>query len=147
MHARTTIRQAAAAILSADPGITAPVQDNRVWFTANTSLPVIGVYANTEAIDLDESSFNADWRVMELVVQVVVEDADGSGVADAADDLAELIEDALRADRTLGVGCQDVQAPNTDAEDNVTAEKVVRTLSLQFPVMYRTAPGDAGTII
>ena len=146
-HARTTIRKAAVAILTAEVAITAPVLDNRVWYTPNTSLPVLGVYANSESIDLDQSSFDADYRELELTIQIIVEDQDGLSVADAADDLAELVEKTLRADRTLGVNVQDVLAPDTEATDDVTSEKVVRTLELVFPVYYRTAPGNAGLII
>ena len=147
MHARTTIRKAAAAILAAEPSITAPVQDNRIWFTANESLPLIGVYANSESIDLDESSFIADFRQLDLVIQIKVEDSNGVTIADTADSLAELVEDTLRADRSLGVNVQDILAPDTEATDNVSAERAIRTLELTFPVYYRTAPGIAGVII
>ena len=147
MHARTTIRQAATAILDAAPGISATVQDSKVWYIDTAILPLIGVYSNTEVLDIDQSSTDADYRIMDLEIDIHVEAADGAALALAADNLAEQVENALRADRSLGVGCQDIQAPDTDGVDNITTERARRALTLTFPVHYRTAPGAAGTII
>lgn len=146
-HARTQIRQEAVRLLNAAPGIAPTVEDNRAWFTAQTALPALSVYTDEDDTDGDADSMGADERVLALTVEIKVSSADGAGAALEADNLAELVEDALMTDTNWQVSVSCVGAPVTAGVNRIEGEEVNRTLSLVFPVMYRTAPGASGVLL
>ena len=127
------------------PG-TMTVQAGRVYIYTQLELPLVGLYTNEETDSLDDGSFDAIGRELNLVCEVVVQGTSGKAVNDSLNDIASLIETTLGQERqSLGIlDC----VPNSWAADMTTeGETVTGKGVLEFSVLYRTAIGSPETII
>ena len=143
-HPRTLIREAVAALLSAnlpkvDPRITA----SRISIHRSTplfagKLPAILIYTRDERI---EEQPNADpglrYRKLELSVEII---ASGEAAAEEADVLAQSVEAVLDADETLGLLVEGTRLTRTEVDQGGEGDTPVLAACLSFEVSYWTRP-------
>ena len=143
-HPRTLIREAVAALLSAnlpkvDPRITA----SRISIHRSTplfagKLPAVLVYTRDERI---EDQPNADpglrYRKLELSVEIV---ASGDAAAEEADALAQAVEAILDADETLDLLVEGMRLTRTEVDQGGEGDTPVLAARLTFEVSYWTKP-------
>ena len=143
-HARTQIEDAMLAALQF-PG-TMTVQAGRVYIYTPEELPIVGLYANEESDSLDDGSFDAIGRELNLVCEVVVQGTSGKIVNDSLNDIAALIETTLGQQRQA-LGILDCVPNDWDPVLTTEGETVTGKGVLEFNVLYRTAIGSPETII
>jgi hypothetical protein len=143
-HPRTLIREAVAALLSAnlpkvDPRITA----SRISIHRSTplfagKLPAILIYTRDERI---EDQPNADpglrYRKLELSVEIITS---GDAAAEEADVLAQAVEATLDLDETLGLLVEGTRLTNTEVDQGGEGDTPVLAARLSFEVSYWTRP-------
>lgn len=146
MHARRAIVNAAAAALAYRPTTGDRVYPGRSWPVSGESPPYLLVYARQERIDSATMTSNArkTMRLLDLIVEGV--DTAQTDTDERLDTIAEEVELALLADRTLGGTCKDMTLAQTDltvtADDN---ERRIAAIRLRFVAMYLTAANDPTT--
>ena len=144
MHARQQIREAMVQALQMDVSL-ATVNEGRIWAYQQTELPIIGVYTNEEAQSLDEGTFDAIGRELELVCEVVAQGVDGNTVVDTLDAIAVQVEESLGDEREV-LGILDCVPAAWSVELSTEGETVTGTALMGFSVLYRTAIGSPETI-
>ena len=143
-HPRTLIREAVAALLSAnlpkvDPRITpARISIHRSTPLFAGKLPAILIYTRDECI---EEQPNADpglrYRKLELSVEII---ASGDAAAEEADVLAQAVEATLDADETLGLLVEGTRLTRTEVDQGGEGDTPVLAARLSFEVSYWTRP-------
>ena len=143
-HPRTLIREAVAALLSAnlpkvDPRITpARISIHRSTPLFAGKLPAILIYTRDERI---EEQPNADpglrYRKLELSVEII---ASGDAAAEEADVLAQAVEAILDADETLGLLVEGARLTRTEVDQGGEGDTPVLAARLSFEVSYWTRP-------
>ena len=143
-HPRTLIREAVAALLSAnlqkvDPRITpARISIHRSTPLFAGKLPAILIYTRDERI---EEQPNADpglrYRKLELSVEII---ASGEAAAEDADVLAQAVEAILDADETLGLLVEGTRLTRTEVDQGGEGDTPVLAARLLFEVSYWTRP-------
>ena len=143
-HPRTLIREAVAALLSAnlqkvDPRITpARISIHRSTPLFAGKLPAILIYTRDERI---EEQPNADpglrYRKLELSVEII---ASGDAAAEEADLLAQAVEAILDADETLGLLVEGTRLTRTEVDQGGEGDTPVLAARLSFEVSYWTRP-------
>ena len=143
-HPRTLIREAVAALLSAnlpkvDPRITpARISIHRGTPLFAGKLPAILIYTRDECI---EEQPNADpglrYRKLELSVEII---ASGDAAAEEADVLAQAVEATLDADETLGLLVEGTRLTRTEVDQGGEGDTPVLAARLSFEVSYWTRP-------
>jgi hypothetical protein len=144
-HARIQIQDAMVAALVTDVSL-ATVKAGRVWVYQSGELPVVGVYTNEEAQSLDDGSFDAIGRELELICEVVAQGVDGNTVDIALNAVAVQIEESLGDERHV-LGILDCVPAAWSAEFSTEGETVTGKGVMGFSVLYRTAIGSPETII
>ena len=143
-HPRTLIREAVAALLSAnlqkvDPRITpARISIHRSTPLFAGKLPAILIYTRDERI---EEQPNADpglrYRKLELSVEII---ASGDAAAEEADVLAQAVEATLDLDETLGLLVEGTRLTRTEVDQGGEGDTPVLAARLSFEVSYWTRP-------
>ena len=144
-HARTQIQDAMDAALQTDVTL-ATVTAGRIWVYQQGELPVVGVYTNEEVDSLDEGTFDAIGRELELICEVVAQGVDGNTVDNTLNDIAVQVETALGLEREV-LGILDCVPSAWAAELTTEGETVTGKGVMGFNVLYRTAIGSPETII
>lgn len=143
-HPRTLIREAVAALLSANlPKVDARITASRISIHRSTplfagKLPAILIYTRDERI---EDQPNADpglrYRKLELSVEII---ASGDAAAEEADVLAQAVEAILDADETLGLLVEGTRLTRTEVDQGGEGDTPVLAARLSFEVSYWTRP-------
>ena len=143
-HPRTLIREAVAALLSAnlqkvDPRITpARISIHRSTPLFAGKLPAILIYTRDERI---EEQPNADpglrYRKLELSVEII---ASGDAAAEEADLLAQAVEATFDLDETLGLLVEGTRLTRTEVDQGGEGDTPVLAARLSFEVSYWTRP-------
>ena len=143
-HPRTLIREAVAALLSANlPKVDARITASRISIHRSTplfagKLPAILIYTRDERI---EEQPNADpglrYRKLELSVEII---ASGDAAAEEADVLAQAVEATLDADETLGLLVEGTRLTRTEVDQGGEGDTPVLAARLSFEVSYWTRP-------
>lgn len=150
-HARTTIRDRITTILTGLPITGSNVFAARVKPLADSQLPAIVVNTLSEEMDLDESTFQSgvlkQWRVLEVQTVVLSRKVDGDTIATELDDIAEDIENALYADKTLGISVKETIYSSTAIVMEPESDAPRGEMIITFKISYRVAESAIGTII
>lgn len=143
-HPRTLIREAVAALLSANlPKVDARITPARISIHRSTplfagKLPAILIYTRDERI---EEQPNADpglrRRLLELSIEII---ASGEAAAEEADVLAQAVEAILDADETLGLLVEGTRLTRTEVDQGGEGDTPVLAARLLFEVSYWTRP-------
>ena len=143
-HPRTLIREAVAALLSANlPKVDARITASRISIHRSTplfagKLPAILIYTRDERI---EDQPNADpglrYRKLELSVEII---ASGDAAAEEADLLAQAVEAILDLDETLGLLVEGIRLTRTEVDQGGEGDTPVLAARLSFEVSYWTRP-------
>ena len=143
-HPRTLIREAVAALLSANlPKVDARITASRISIHRSTplfagKLPAILIYTRDERI---EEQPNADpglrYRKLELSVEII---ASGDAAAEEADVLAQAVEATLDLDETLGLLVEGTRLTRTEVDQGGEGDTPVLAARLSFEVSYWTRP-------
>ena len=143
-HPRTLIREAVAALLSANlPKVDARITPARISIHRSTplfagKLPAILIYTRDERI---EEQPNADpglrYRKLELSVEII---ASGDAAAEEADVLAQAVEATLDLDETLGLLVEGTRLTRTEVDQGGEGDTSVLAARLSFEVSYWTRP-------
>ena len=143
-HPRTLIREAVAALLSANlPKVDARITASRISIHRSTplfaaKLPAVLITSRDERI---EDQPNADpglrYRKLELSVEIV---ASGDAAADEADVLAQAVEAILDGDETLGLLVEGTRLTRTEVDQGGEGDTPVLAARLSFEVSYWTKP-------
>ena len=143
-HPRTLIREAVAALLSANlPKVDARITASRISIHRSTplfagKLPAILIYTRDERI---EEQPNADpglrYRKLELSVEII---ASGEAAADEADVLAQAVEATFDLDETLGLLVEGTRLTRTEVDQGGEGDTPVLAARLSFEVSYWTRP-------
>ena len=144
-HARTQIQDEMVAALQVDVNL-ATVQAGRIWVYQPEELPIVGVYTNNESQSLDDGSFDAIGRELELVCECVAQASDGNSVETILNNIAEQIEQSLGDERNV-LGILDCVPAEWVVEMSTEGDTVTGKAGLGFSVLYRTAIGSPETII
>jgi hypothetical protein len=142
-HLRKRIRTEVVATLDAVPSLTTRVHKTRLKPFAQDVLPRVCVYTMEESSDGDGTA-NALRRQVSLMVEIIVKGNDD--IDDAVDDLAELIETALAADRTRGGLSYDTTLTSTRLSVHQEGEEKTGHGVLTYAVIYRSARDTPATI-
>ncbi len=141
-HPRKEIRHAVVALLvAANTAAAARVTATRVDPIANTQLPAISVYTLSDLVQEDASSSKEDNHELELEVAGFVAHTEALPVDDAMDDLAEQIENAMKADPAIGGKAADCRLVGTTLEvreENGRSDPLVGVVTLTYAVTYLT---------
>ena len=143
-HARTQIEVEMLTALQF-PG-TMTVQAGRVYIYTPQELPIVGLYTNEETQSLDDGSFDAIGRELNLVCEIVAQGTSGQAVNDSLNDIASLIETTLGQERQA-LGILDCVPSAWAAEITTEGETVTGKGVIEFSVLYQTAIGSPDTII
>lgn len=139
-HPRKLIRQAVVALLVAANTAAGPrVKGTRVEPHKKGQLPAIAVYTLTDPVDEDASSQTEEAHVVELEIAGWVAHTDAIPADDAMDDLAEQIENAMKADPYLGGKASEVTLVGTVMEvvaPNGQSDPLVGIVVLTYSVAY-----------
>ena len=143
-HPRTLIREAVAALLSANlPKVDARITASRISIHRSTplfagKLPAILIYTRDERI---EEQPNADpglrYRKLELSVEIITS---GDAAAEEADLLAQAVEAILDLDETLGLLVEGIRLTRTEVDQGGDGDTPVLAARLLFEVSYWTRP-------
>ena len=143
-HPRTLIREAVAALLSANlPKVDARITPARISIHRSTplfagKLPAILIYTRDERI---EEQPNADpglrYRKLELSVEIITS---GEAAAEEADLLAQAVEAILDLDETLGLLVEGTRLTRTEVDQGGEGDTPVLAARLSFEVSYWTRP-------
>lgn len=143
-HPRTLIREAVAALLSAnlqkvDPRVTpARICIHRSTPLFAGKLPAVLIYTRDERV---EERPNADpglrYRKLELSVEVITS---GDAAAEEADVLAQAVEAILDLDETLGLLVEGTRLTRTEVDQGGEGDTPVLAARLSFEVSYWTKP-------
>ncbi len=143
-HPRTLIREAVAALLSANlPKVDARITPARISIHRSTplfagKLPAILIYTRDERI---EEQPNADpglrYRKLELSVEIITS---GEAAAEEADLLAQAVEAILDLDETLGLLVEGTRLTRTEVDQGGEGDTPVLAARLSFEVSYWTQP-------
>jgi hypothetical protein len=142
-HVRQKIRERVQADLLALAG--GRVYSSRVY--PDTTLPAIGIYANTEESGAENDSLTVPRRYtrnLDIVIEIKATAA--ANVDDAVDDLAAQVEALLAADRTLNSLATDTELVST-AHSQTAGERPLMVARLTYRVWYRTNASDAETAL
>jgi hypothetical protein len=127
------------ATLDAVPRLNTRVHKTRLKPFAQDVLPRVCVYMMEESSDGDGTAF-ALRRQVSLMVEIIVKG--NENIDDAVDDLAELIETALAADRTRGGLAYDTTLTSTRLSVHQEGEEKTGHGVLSYSVIYCTARAD-----
>ena len=148
-HPRTLIREAVAALLSANlPKVDARITASRISIHRSTplfagKLPAILIYTRDERI---EDQPNADpglrYRKLELSVEII---ASGDAAAEEADVLAQAVEATLDLDETLGLLVEGTRLTRTEVDQGGEGDTpVLEVRQTDLPAI--PTEGDAVTV-
>lgn len=145
-HPRTLIREAVAALLSANlPKVDARITASRISIHRSTplfagKLPAVLIYTRDERI---EEQPNADpglrYRKLELSIEIITS---GDAAAEEADLLAQAVEAILDLDETLGLLVEGTRLTRTEVDQGGEGDTPVLAARLSFEVSYWTRPVD-----
>ncbi|MBG3875500.1 hypothetical protein FVW20_00275 [Desulfovibrio oxamicus] len=134
---RKQITKAVEALLKAAlPTVEGRVYRSRVRHIQSKRLPAIGVYGLKEALDAKDTSPPRYTRDLTLAVEVV---ANGEGMDDTLNDLADAVEDALVADPTLGGLVQDLEMRGIEISLAEKGDELVGCARVDAGVWYERA--------
>jgi len=143
-HPRTLIREAVAALLSANlPKVDARITASRISIHRSTplfagKLPAVLIYTRDERI---EEQPHADpglrYRKLDLSVEIITS---GDAAAEEADVLAQAVEAILDADETLGLLVEGTRLTRTEVDQGGEGDTPVLAARLSFEVSYWTTP-------
>ena len=151
-HVRKQLRDAVALAVTGLTSTGSRVYESRSLplSAAATELPALCVYARQDVPDYADAAMGARGtvlRVLELHVQGYYKAADGPGVEEGLDAIAEQVETAVFVDPTFGGKCiwtrLGPQVLDVDAEGDQT----LGVIDMVFELLYRTAEGAPGTAI
>jgi hypothetical protein len=146
-HQRKLIRQAIVArLLAANTAAGDRVTSTRIDPHKKTRLPAISVYCLREPV-VDpgmDSSIRELTRDAKFEIVAWVRHSDSLPAADAIDDIAEQIENAMSSDETMGGAASDSSLESTEIEiaDEGGPDPLVGIVALTYSVIYRTSPVD-----
>lgn len=146
-HQRKLIRQAIVArLLAANTAAGDRVSSTRIDPIKKTRLPAISVYCLTEPVTsrASDSSIREIVRNARFEVVAKVRHTDGLPAADALDDIAEEIENAMSLDETFAGAAADSSLESTDIEipDDGGPDPLIGIAVLTYSVIYYTSPVD-----
>lgn len=135
-HIRKQIRAEVVATLNAVPTLWGKVHKTRLRPFAQEDLPRVCVYTMDEKSESDHTAHSL-LRQMSLIVEIVVKG--NELIDDAIDDIAELIEVALQADRTRAGLAYDTTLTSTSLSINKDGEEKTGHGVMTHAVVYRTS--------
>lgn len=137
-HPRQTIREAVVEILkdAAILDVGDRVYANRILALDVVDLPAIAVTTLPEAATVDDFGTKTLKRDMTLSVELLLKDPDEELIDDLADDYAEAIEAAMKADETLKNTATDSYLTTTEMTTDVKGEVPLLQLKLNYAVRY-----------
>ena len=143
-HPRTLIREAVAALLSANlPKVDARITASRISIHRSTplfagKLPAILIYTHDERIEEQPNAApGLRYRKLELSVEII---ASGDAAAEEADVLAQAVEATLDLDETLGLLVEGTRLTRTEVDQGGEGDTPVLAARLSFEVSYWTRP-------
>jgi hypothetical protein len=135
-HLRKRIRAEVVATLNAVTTLSGKVHKTRLKPFAQDVLPRVCVYTMDESSEGDRTG-HALQRALSLNIEIIVKANDG--IDDAVDDLAELIEIALAADRSRGGLAYDTTLTSTRLSVHQEGEEKTGHGVLSYTVVYRSS--------
>lgn len=135
-HPRKTFRKAVVAALKSWPALAAfDIREARTETVDRSSDKAISVYTPNEASSRDGLGNPLNRGISVVVIGHVR----GTEPQDAADDLAEIVEDAQRADETFGGSCMTSHLASTEVSLD-DGEQPGAAVSLTFSAKIQSGP-------
>lgn len=143
---RKAIRLAVATLLTGKTAAGSRVFTSRSDPLFMDELPCLLVYTKSDSGQILENAPRNYQRTLTLGIELVTDT--GTNLPDAADDLADAVEQLIYADKSLGGQVEDTVYKSTECEEGAKGEKLVAACRLLFDVTYtKLAPGDvSGTL-
>lgn len=139
MHPRKLIRKKATEIiggaLSAVNGSVVPNRADPSW---QEDLPAFSVYTTSEEIEELTQAPRELKRTLELAVECAGEGESESDLSDKLDDYAEIVENIMGLNETLGGTCSDLILSRTRMKIAEEGEVLTGAVVLFFDVVYVT---------
>lgn len=135
-HPRENIRAAVVTALKDNTDVGSKVYPSRVIPVAQDELPLILVYANSEAIEIYQESPREYERVLSLSVEMCA-DAD-ENLDNELDALALQVEHRLMQDHTLGELCRDVVLKGCELTVSADGDTPIGSCVLTYEITYYT---------
>jgi hypothetical protein len=140
-HVRKQIRDAVATQLTGLTTTDSNVYVNRLYPIAQSKLPGLLVYTNSEASSkLDMHYPRLLERRLEVVVEGVVKTT--SSIEDLLDTIAQEVEEAVYTDVTLGGLCKDVVLTSIETDFASEGDQPVGVVKLEFEAKYVVREND-----
>ena len=137
MSQRKAIRNAVVALLQAGMSIGASkVFESRVVPTHYEELPAVTVYSLSEHNELFSAGAKQMRRTLRLAIEIAVQAV--GNVDDALDDLAEEVENIMRANEDLSGTCSDFLPRDVEIDLQPSGEQVIGGLRITYDVTYFT---------
>lgn len=150
-HARTQIRAAIATQITGLPITGSNVFSSRIRsLDDDTQMPALMVKALSESHDTELSTMGTNvnqWRVLDVEITILALGVNGEILMTDLDDIAEDVEDAIYADKTLGGIAKDTMYVGMSIDVTRQSAKLRTDMTLEFQVMYRIQEPVTGTII
>lgn len=137
-HVRTQIRDRIATVLAP----VGTVHKTRVWPIAESALPVILVYTNTE--ETESADFGKLHRRLQVIVEIV---AQATTVDTVTDTLIAGVEAAIGADISLGSLALDCLLAGIEITVSTDGSAPVARARMTYVAQYRTTHADPQTSI
>lgn len=140
-HVRKQIRDAVATQVTGLSTTASNVYVNRLYPIAQSKLPGLLVYTNSEASSkLDMHYPRLLERRLEVVVEGVVKTT--SNIEDLLDTIAQEVEEAIYTDVTLGSLCKDVVLTSIETDFASEGDQPVGVVKLEFEAKYVVREND-----
>jgi len=145
-HARKTIREAVAGLVTGLTTTGSRVFQSRVYNVQETELPCLLVYTTGEQIEGDTLG---EPRTLDRSLDLVIE-GKAQAVADLddlLDTIGEEVETAIGGTPALGINVDDTTIEAVEISFSGEGDKPIGSVLMRYKVLYRSNENAPGTII
>ena len=143
-HARQTIREAVATLVTGLSTTGSNVFQSRVYRLQASELPALLVYSTDEAVSR-ETIGTGPYLRRELTIRIEGFSKNLTALDDTLDTIGEEVEDALGGQTPAGV--DDFYLQTVSIEYTGEGEQPVGVIRMDWLARYQTAENDSGTVI
>ena len=146
-HARQTIRERVAAIVTGLTTTSTRVYQSAVYNVQESQLPCLLVYTRSE--EITEANTIAAPRQINRELELVVEGKAQatSNLDDLLDTIGAEVEAAVSNDPTLNINVMDTMLADVSIDYSVEGDKPIGSIAMRYRILYRTAENNPTSII
>lgn len=146
MHARQHIRDTVAATVTGLATTADRVKVSRLYALQPPTLPELLIYTTTEVVER-VITIGQPRRINRQLELIIEGRAQGAGMQDTLDTIAEEVEAAMSVDPSLGINAVDTQLQQTDYQLDGDGKTAQGSVMLRYRIDYVTAENNPSILI